>query len=111
TSHVVIGLLAARRNSLSDGADESAPVGRRPNDRVGVGGPGGEKGQPAVEVDVVHESQTSGRQRAPCGAELEQDVPGRVHAVVQEELDRPKLGQKAWQLASARAANVWPAFP
>ena len=48
-----------------------------------------------VRVDVVDQRRASGRQRRPHLAEFELEVSGRVHAVVEEEVDLADVGHKA----------------
>ena len=49
------------------------------------------------------------RERRPHALELEADVPGRVHAVVDEELDPAQPGDEPAQHPPARAAEQGPA--
>jgi hypothetical protein len=94
---------------LLEDADEGASIVRwnddAPNRMIEVGG---KKRKRAVPLDVINQKEPAGKKYGPNGAELEQHVPGRVHAVVDEEVDTLELREQAPKAAAARPSDQHP---
>jgi hypothetical protein len=79
--------------------DESAVPGIAP----------GKASETIVHRDVVHEHDSPRRHPRRGLLHFENRVPGRVQAVVYEDLDVAKLRDQRWQPLPARAFQVRPA--
>ena len=61
-----------------------------------------------VGVNVIDQHDAARCQSRPCGLELERDIAFRVHAVVNENVDRLKLVHEPGKTPPAGACNVVP---
>jgi hypothetical protein len=68
----------------------------------------GKASKTSVHRDVVHEHDSAGRHPRRGLLHLEERVPGRVQAVVYEQLDVAKLGDQRRQPLPARAFQIRP---
>jgi hypothetical protein len=64
--------------------------------------------EPAIQIYVVGNHDAVEREGLPCMSQLEEEVPSRVRAVMDEQIDRPDARKQGGEATPARSTHVGP---